>query len=305
MWQIYSLISLFFGATEETIDKATMISSKTIDLLDATWIRNAISFAISIVAAILIGGAFPVVFISFPIVILGILYGISAITYTVLLKQVEITASSITTSFIPLVFLPIDLFILNTDFLLRQIIGIIVLVIGGVIFFYRKRSNTASITNKKILILILIFIFLFDALLIGFESYLFKDYFANLHLSETNFLVNMWGVMFLFLTASVISVSLYKRALPSIHLHKKYVQGSFFSKITDYGNSFFALKALTIASVSQVTSFTIFYPIVLLIIVMGTQKKLKVNLEEYLDHGTLIPKICGVIIICLGAYLAR
>lgn len=303
MWQIYSLISLFFGATEETIDKATMVGSKTIDLLDAAWIRNTISFAISIVVAILINRTFPVIFISLPIIILGILYGISAITYTVLLKQVEITASSIMTSFIPLVFLPIDLFILNTDFLLRQVIGIIVLVIGGIIFFYRKKSATTSITNKKIFILISIF--LFDALLIGFEGYLFKDYFTNLHLSETNFLVNMWGVMFLFLTALVIGTALYKRALPSIHLHKKYMQGSFFSKISDYGNSFFALKALSIASVSQVSSMTVFYPVALLVLVIGTQKKLKIDLEEFLDHGSLTPKICGVVIICLGAYLAR
>ncbi len=303
MWQFYSFISLFFGATEETIDKATMVGSKTIDLLSAAWIRNAISFGISVVVVMVISRAFPVMFISFPITILGVLYGISAITYTVLLKQVEITASSIMTSFIPLVFLPIDLFILDTHFLLRQIIGIIILVIGGVVFFYRGKNNNSAITKKQIFVLISIF--LFDALVIGFESYLFKDYFTNLHLSEINFLVNMWGVMFLFLTALIIGMFLYKRTLPSIHLHKKYIQGSFFSKLADYGNSFFFLRALTLASTSQVSAIHVFYPVVLLVVVMATQKKLQVNLEEYLDHGSLIPKFCGVLIICCGAFLAR
>jgi drug/metabolite transporter (DMT)-like permease len=303
MWQLYSFLSLFSGATEETIDKATMIGSKAISHLNAAWIRNAISFGVSFFAAIIISRAFPSLVISVPIIILGILYGLNAITYTVLLKQVEITASSIITSFIPLVFLPIDLLILNHHFLPRQIIGVIILVLGGAIFFYRGRNHESAITRKQILLLISIF--LFDALLVGFESYLFKDYFENLHLSETNFLVNMWGVMFLFLTVLVIAFSLYKRKIPAIHLHKKYMQGSFFSKIADYGGSFFFLKALTISSTSQVTSMDVFYPLVLLLVVIGTQKNLKVNLEEYLDRRSLIPKICGVITICLGAFLVR
>ena len=240
MWQIYSLISLLFGAMEETIDKATMVSSKTISHLNAAWIRNTISFLISIVVAIIINRALPTVFVSLPIIVLGVLYGISAITYTVLLKQVEITASSIMQSFVPLVFLPIDLFVFNYHLLPRQIIGIIVLVVGGLVFFYRKKTDTQSINKKQIFLLISIF--LFDAFLIGFEGYLFKDYFENLNLSETDFLVNVWGVMFLFLTALLILRSLYKRKIPTIHLHKKYIKGSFFSKITDYGNSFRLVK---------------------------------------------------------------
>jgi drug/metabolite transporter (DMT)-like permease len=303
MWQLYSFLSLFSGAAEETIDKAAMIGSKEISHLNAAWIRNAISFGISFLAAILIGHTLPALIISAPIIILGVLYGIMAITYTVLLKQVEITASSIMASFVPLVFLPIDLFILNHHFLSRQIIGVIILVLGGAIFFYRGRNNKSAITKKQIILIIAIF--LFDTLVVGFESYLFKDYFTNLHLSETNFLVNMWGVMFVFLTVLVIGFSLYKKKIPTIHLHKKYIQGSFFSKLADYGSSFCFLKALTISSTSQVTSMNVFYPVVLLLVVIGTQKNLKVNLEEYLDRRSLIPKICGVIIICLGAFLVR
>ena len=300
MWQLYSLVALFFGATEEVIDKATMVESKAIGLLAAAWIRNTIAFAISIVAAILIGGTLPNIIISLPIVTLGVLYGIGAITYTLVLKQVEITASSIMTSFIPLVFLPIDLFILDTHLFPLQIAGIFVLVLGAVIFFYRGK-HTVSITKKQMLMLVLIF--LFDALLIGFESYLFKDYFITLHLSETDFLVSMWGSMFLFLTLLVVGQALYKRKLPIMQLHTRYMRGSFFSKVTDYGNSFFFLKALSIASASQVTSMKVFYPIVLLAIVVGTQKRLTVNLEETLDRRALVSKAFGIIIICLGAFL--
>lgn len=303
MWQVYSLVGMFFSATEETIDKATMVGSKTIDLLSAAWIRNTLSFGISLFAAITMsGGAFPTIIISAPIIFLGVLYGINALTYTILLKKVEITASSIMESFIPLAFLPIDLFIFGSHFLPRQIAGIFILVIGGIVFFYRKKVN-AALTKKQIGILLSIF--LFDALLIGFESYLFKDYFTNLHLSEMDFLVNVWGAMFLFLTILVFLRYLYTRKMPSIKMHRKYIWGSLASKTLDYGGSFFFLKALTVASTSQVTSMKVFYPAALLLVVLGTQKKLQVDLEEYLDRKSLIPKVLGIIIICCGAYLAR
>lgn len=303
MWQLYVLLSLLFGATEEVVDKATMVSNKTIDHLKAAWIRNTISFLISVVVVLVIRRALPVLVFSAPIFYLGSLYGIGAITYTILLKRVEITSSSIMASFIPLIFLPIDLFILHADFLWRQIVGIIVLVVGGIVFFYRKEDRTRSITKKEMFLLISIF--LFDAFLIGFESYLFKDYFTNLHLSEMDFLVNMWGVMFLFLTALVVIRSIYRRKLPVIRLHNNYIRGSFLSKVADYGNSFFFLRALTGTSTSQVTSMEVFYPVVLLVTVVAAQKRFNIDLEEFLDHGSLIRKICGIVIICLGAYLAR
>jgi|GEM_PF-1778110 len=302
MWQIYSLAALLFGATEETIDKATMVGSNAIDLLSAAWIRNSISFLISFTVVTVAVGAFPTMTLSVPFVLLGILNGIGAITYTILLKNVEITASSILESFIPLVFLPIDLFIFGAELLPRQITGIFVLILGGCIFFYRKRVN-AALTKRQVVTLVSIFFF--DALLIGFESYLFKDYFENLHLSEMDFLVNMWGVTFLFLSCLMLVRSVYTRTVPSMAVHKSYVFGSLFSKSLDYGYSFFFLRALTVASASQVTSMKVFYPIVLLGIVFGTQRKLGVDLEEYLDRKSLIPKILGIAIICFGAYLAR
>ncbi len=302
MWQIYSLAALLFGATEETIDKATMVGSNAIDLLSAAWIRNSISFLISFTVVTVAVGAFPTMTLSVPFVLLGILNGIGAITYTILLKNVEITASSILESFIPLLFLPIDLFIFGAELLPRQIAGILVLILGGCIFFYRKRVN-AALTKRQVVTLVSIFFF--DALLIGFESYLFKDYFENLHLSEMDFLVNMWGVTFLFLSCLMLVRSVYTRTVPSMAVHKSYVFGSLFSKSLDYGYSFFFLRALTVASASQVTSMKVFYPIVLLGIVFGTQRKLGVDLEEYLDRKSLIPKILGIAIICFGAYLAR
>ncbi len=302
MWQIYSLAALLFGATEETIDKATMVGSNAIDLLSAAWIRNSISFLISFTVVTVAVGAFPTMTLSVPFVLLGILNGIGAITYTILLKNVEITASSILESFIPLVFLPIDLFIFGAELLPRQITGIFVLILGGCIFFYRKRVN-AALTKRQVVTLVSIFFF--DALLIGFESYLFKDYFENLHLSEMDFLVNMWGVTFLFLSCLMLVRSVYTRTVPSMAVHKSYVFGSLFSKSLDYGYSFFFLRALTVASASQVTSMKVFYPIVLLGIVFGTQRKLGVDLEEYLDRKSLIPKVLGIAIICFGAYLAR
>ncbi len=302
MWQLSSLIALCFSATSEVIDKAVMVGSKSIPLLLAAWIRNAIAFLISLFVIVVVDGSFPTILLSMPIILLGTLYGLAALTYTIVLKQVEVTASSIMTSFIPIVFLPIDLVILRTDLLPRQITGILILIIGGLLFFYRKRMGSA-LSRKQIVILVAIF--LFDALLVGFESYLFKDYFASLRFTEMGFLVNVWGVIFLFLSTLMMLQMIYERRIPALKPHVRYMKGSFYSKLAEYGNSFFFLKALTVASTSQVASMKSFYPVILLLVVLGTQSKLKVNLEEYLDRKSFIQKAIGIVIICLGAYLAR
>lgn len=303
MWQIYSLSSLFCGTLEETIDKATMVSHKLVGLLSATWIRNIIFLVITIIGALLIDKELPTLVITRPIILLGILYGINSIFYTVLLKKIEITSSSIITNLIPVIFLPIDIFILGKAFLSRQILGIIALIIGGIIFFLKRRNNKVVRTNRIGLITI---VFLFNTLLFGFESYLFKDLFDNMKLSETSFLVNVWGVALVFLSVLILLKYLVlqnRKFQPQILI--RYSRGSILSKIADFGNSFFFLKALTLSSTSQVSAMQSFYPIFLVLIVIVTQKKFHINLDEILDRKTLIIKLLGVVIICVGAILSR
>ncbi len=280
-----------------------MVAAKSIGLINATWIRNVIALVISFIAAILLQQSLPVVIFSFPIVLFGILYAIQALTYSVFLRYVEITTSSILSSLIPLVFLPIDLYILHAYFLPRQIIGIAILIIGGIIFFAKR--NIASISPTKRHISIFLGIILFNVITYGFEAYLFKDYFESGQLSTADFLVSVSTVAFVCLTLVFIGKLLHSRKRFSLQQHAAYIKGSITAKLADYGNSFFFLQTLTLTSVTQTASMNVFYPVILLGVAILFQHGFKVKLEEYFDRKSLVQKICGIILICFGAFFAR
>jgi drug/metabolite transporter (DMT)-like permease len=304
MWQLYCIGSLFCGTLEETIDKANMVGHKSIGLLSATWIRNIIFLIITVLGSLVISAKLPSFVFTSPIIVLGILYAINSILYTVLLKQIEITTSSIMSNFIPLTFLPIDMFIIGKAFLSRQIFGIIFLVVGGLVFFLRRKNITSVISKRQAGIITIVF--LFNTLLFGLESYLFRDLFDTVNLSESSFLASVWGVTLIFLSLLVIGKYFVTRR-DKFHFQEvvKYSRSSILSKIADFGNSFLFLKALTLSSTSQVSAMQSFYPIVLVLVVLIAQKKLHVNLEELLDRKTLKSKLLGIIIICLGTILIR
>ncbi len=302
MWQLFSFSSLFCKTLEEAIDKATLVKYKSIDSYSSTWIRNFIFLFLSILSTILISQKLPVIVITIPIIILGVFYAINSILYTVLLKEIEITSSSIMSTFTPLIFLPIDIFIVGKKLIPRQIFGILILVIGGIVFFKRSKIN-AQFTKKKILMVI--GIFLFSVTLQGFESYLFQSLFIHKNLSEANFLVSLWSVVFLFLTIFILCRCLISHQRPNVKMLMNYSGGSLLSKVADYGNSFFFFKALSIASASQVSSMEVFYPILLIFVVILIQHKFGFNLEEIVDRKSLTSKLQGIMIICLGAILVR
>lgn len=304
MWQIFCIGSLLCGTLDETIDKAVMVGNKSIGLLNATWIRNIIFLLITILGSVVINKELPSFIFSVPIIILGILYAVNSIFYTLVLKHVEISAYSIISNLLPLIFLPIDIAIIGKSFLFRQILGIVLLVMGGIIFFYRGRVSSHSFSKKQIWIIILIFIF--DALLFGSESYLFKNLFNKIQLSESSFLVNVWSVTLMFLSAIVIIRNFFHREpRSSVRSVIKYTQGSILSKIADFGDSFLFLKALTLSTTAQVSAMQSFYPIILVLVVLMTQNKFRVDLEEILDRQTLKNKIIGVVLICIGTILIR
>jgi drug/metabolite transporter (DMT)-like permease len=223
----------------------------------------------------------------------------SAIFYTFLLKKIEITSSSLMSNFLPLLFLPIDIFILDRNLNLSTILGILILVLGGIIFFAKK----GIFGNKKQRMLVF-GIFIFDALLYGSEMYIFQNSSTHLNISETSFLVSVWSMAVLFLTCVIIFSHLcLKVEKPNIPTLLTYTYLSIPAKVADFGNSFFFLRALSLASASQVASMSSFYPFVLIFIVFIIQQKLKINLNEILDTKNLLRKIIAIILICIGGIL--
>ena len=299
MWQIFSLLSVLSNAIEETVDKAAIVGNKAVDTIGATWVRNAISVVIAFLGGWLIERHFPHLFLSLPIIILGVLYAIQAILYTTILRHIEITASSLITNFIPIVFLPIDILIVGAPFLPRQIVGVFLLVAGGVIFFLKHERFTKQHLQ------LLTGVFVFDVIIYGLESYSFKSLFVTNALSATDFLWSMWSVMLFVLSMVFIGMIIYQKALPSLAHYSSYIQRSLVSKTADYTGSFFFLQALTLASASQVAAMKAIYPLTLVVLVIIAQKRFDIDLGELLDRNTLFQKIIASIVLCVGVYLIR
>lgn len=299
MWQIFSIFSVFAGTIEETIDKATMVGSNAVDIVGASWLRNTALLGVTFFGGWLIESRMPSFVWSMPIFILGALYAIQALFYTGLLRHVEITTSSLMDTLIPLVFLPIDIFLIGAPFLPRQMVGIFALVVGGLLFFWKRENITRTHVQ------LILAAFAFDITIYGLESYSFQSLFESGSISAVNFLWSMWSVMVVILSVMFVATCAYQRILPKPSHYKRYLRGSLMAKTADYTGSFFYLQALTLASVSQVSAMKSIYPLVLIGVAAVAQNHLKVDLAETLGRKTLLQKILASSAVCLGVYLIR
>lgn len=299
MWQIFSLLSIVSSAVEVVVDKAVMVRGKTVDIIGATWFRNLILVGVTFLGGWLFEGHIPHIFLSVPIILLGLLYAGQALLYTTALRHIEITASSLVENFIPLVFLPIDIFIIGAPFLPRQIAGVIAMVAGGVLFFFKHKG----ITKRHIQFVA--GIFLFDALVFGLEGYSFQSVFAANTASAGDFLWSMSSVMLLALSAVFVGACLYQWEIPSFNSYGSYARGSLLAKTIGYLESFFFLQAVALVSISRVAAMNALYPLILIALVIITQKRFNIDLEELLDRKTIFQKIVASILVCIGIYLIR
>ncbi|TSC85896.1 MAG: hypothetical protein G01um10148_804 [Parcubacteria group bacterium Gr01-1014_8] len=301
MWQLFSLGAIFCNTLEETIDKAAMLGSSTLDTFVAALIRNIIVLGVAIVVAFLIYRSVPEIIFSLPIIWWGLVYAIQAISYTWILKYIEITAASVTFALLPLVFLPIDIFFRQESLTLMQIGGVGVLVIGGLIFFARK-DLSKRLSNSKY-ILMMLGVLIFDAIVIGSEGYIFKSYYEQYELSPASFLVS--GMLYMCAFLAVMLAIHFAWAGKGIQLQGalSYARGASLAKLADYGNIFFTLHALTLATVTQVAAMKVIHPLILLMITMFAQQKFKVDLEEVFTKETVIQKSAGILLVVIGSFL--
>lgn len=301
MWQLFSLSAILSNTLEETIDKAAMLGSSELDTVAAAWIRNMIVFGIALIVALVFQHPFPAIITSFPIIWWGLVYAFQAISYTWILKHIEITAASVTFALLPLIFLPIDLFIRHEPLTGLQMIGVCVLVTGGLIFFLRK--NLSSKLSLKKYGLMMLGVLIFDAIVFGSEGYIFKNYYDELAIHPATFLVSGMLYMCVFLTLMLLVRIIWTRGTLNLAGAILYARCSAVAKLADYGNVFFTLQALTIASVTQVTAMKVIHPLVLLGVTMLAQHTCKVDLDEAFTRDTVIQKTIGIVLIVIGSFL--
>ena len=301
MWQLFSLGAIFSNTLEETLDKAAMLGSSSLDTFVAALIRNVIVFGIAVVAALAFYRTAPGILVSLPIIWWGFVYAIQAISYTWILKYIEITAASVTFALLPLLFLPIDIFLRHEPLTAIQILGILILVSGGLVFFARK-DLSKNLSNKKYLLMML-GVLIFDAIVFGSEGYIFKNYYEQYEVAPVIFLVS--GMLYMCGFLLVFAAIRWAFVGNTIQLQGAiaYARGTSLAKLADYGNIFLTLRALTLATVTQVTAMKVLHPLVLLIVTMVAQHKLNVDLDEAFTKQTAIQKATGIALVVIGSFL--
>ena len=299
MWQLLTLTALFFGSTEQIIDKIVVVGYKTMDTLVASFYRNFVYFVIAVVLGLT--GVFGKVqiFFSWPILLLALLSIGNAIFYTYLLKNIELTGSAAIGYATPFLFLLIDVFVVKSPINALQITGVILLIAGGLIFsispetFRIKKEYTKYIWG----------IFLFEMVCSGIEYYTFKHYNSAIGLNEVSYLISTW---LLVSVGFVILIALFNkwRKLRPVATHDHFLAKETASKFFDFINSLLWLRALTLTAVSKVNALASFEPLMLLILLYIVHRAFKLKTGEKFDRRSAYQKIFATSLLILGAFLA-
>jgi len=298
MWQLFALGALFFTAGENVADKAALVNHRSVDSDVASFYRPLLFFLV-ISAVGLSGWLGPLQFV-FPLSIwlFTPVAMFASIFYTYLLKKIEVTSIGAAAYLAPFLFLFIDTHLLQTHFTALQILGILLLILGGIAFSLDGRTRRV----KPELTWAVWAIFIFNLCYSGTEAYLFKSLNTSQGVNSPSFFASLWLLASLGLFLIVIlKGKSHLLGHPSV---RAYIPRVTLSKSFDAMSSLLWGQALIFATVSQVSAFDATFPLVLFVVVVVAQNLFGVNLKEKLDRDHVVWKAGAIILIVFGGLLA-
>lgn len=297
MWQAFALLALVATAFQNVADKWAIVSDRKIDPAVATFWRNALAFVF--VVAIGFWGILGPLTWYFDLSIIGfaLLLVCSSFFYTYMLKHVEVTGIEMDNFLAPLVFLVVDIALVEAALHTEQIAGVVFLALGGFLLAVDARTRHL----KREFSLKMLGIILFWVLHGGVQYYLFKHLNAEIGLNSVSFTASVYvvaiSVMLLVVTVRGKFKALFQSA------STRYLPPVALSKACDTAATLLTLTALTYASVSQVAAIGALAPLFLLIVAVFVQKETRFNIRERVDSANIVGKIVAVALLALGIYL--
>lgn len=297
MWQLYVLGSLIASATENVIDKASLLGNVAVDFFVASFWRPFLFFIVTVIIGLL--GWVGVLHFSFywGILLLAPIGAFSSLFYTYVLQKVEVTSATAITYVAPILFLFIDAKLLHNGFALKIIIGIILLVLGGIGF----SINATTRKLKKELTPLVWGMLAFSVFWTGCEAYLFKYLNTTQGINGVSFFSSLWLLTSVVLLLIVLFKG--KMALVFNSTSRTYAKQAFVSKTFDAVSTILWAQALTFVAVSQVSAYDALYPLILFVLVLVVQGIFKRNLNEKLDRQHIVWKVVATICLVIGAIL--
>jgi uncharacterized membrane protein len=299
MYILVALAAVVFEACMEAVDKIAIVKNTAIDLAGATFWRNiAFIIWIAIFGAIGIFGSITLL-VTWPIMLLGLIFAGSAYFYTYLLKKIEVTSEAALSYASPALYLIIDAVLLGLHFSVFQAAGVLLLAGGGMLFVLDTKGGIRKEFTPWVWM-----IFIYDFLVNGAEYYSFKYYFLGTHLNEVSYWFDTTLVMIAVLLLIALVQGGWKKLWHAASDHH-YFAKCMLSKFFDAGQSCLWLYAITLATVSQVSAIGSIYPLVLIAIVFVVQNVFGYKAKEEFSRGRLSLKFAAVILLCIGGFLIR
>jgi len=235
-WYLWTLLSMISGSFEQIIDKVVVIKNPAkIDVLIATFYRNFGFFFFTALAGVLgIFGHLSFVW-NLPFLILALISPLHSLVYDYFLRTVELSRSQAVLYALPLFFVFIDKLFFGIAYSLPQLIGVMLLVFGALIFSFNEKQKKSAFSKKGLL-----GIALYGAtsayLLIAFKLY-------ESTVNEISFYFSVWTLVIIFYVVLILATGKYKK-LKETAVTEGFLKKTFASKGCDFLSSIFYLKAL-------------------------------------------------------------
>ncbi len=296
MWQFFALGSLFASAGESVVDKYALVSDRKIDYVVATFWR-LLFFSLLTLAVGVIGWAGPLHLALTPaVVFIAFLSLLNSLCYTYLMWHVEVTEIGVIAYLAPFAFLGIDTTILQTHFSSGEIVGIILLVLGGLGFAIDAKTHHM----KKDLSLRVWVMFAFGIFFTGALAYTLKYVNAN-GINSVSFFVS-YGLL---ASAGLLAITILRGRSRKLFAKPAlvYLPRILISKAFDTVSSLFWAQALLLASVSKVSAIGALQPFVLFVLTVFMQKVLKMRVDEKLNRTRMEWKAAAMCFLVVGGML--
>lgn len=257
---------------EEIIDKVVIIKKPTkIDPFVASFFRNFAFFVFTLIAGILMVFGKISFFFNINILILAILWPLNSLAYDYFLRNIELSRSQGVFYTFPFIFLFIENVFFHISYSYLQITGIILLVLGAIIFSF-DGSLKIPVFNLKSILWMFIKLATYAYFLIVYKM------FEN-EVNEISFYFSTWIIVIAFYLIIIILTRKYKK-LRQTAVSENFLKKTFLSKGCDFIASIFYLKALSLTTLTPLSALTSFSPIILLLILLMISHFSNINVAE-------------------------
>lgn len=281
------------GSSENIVDKVILIKKpEKIDFLVAMFYRNFV-FLVGIIIVGLTGfmGKLNFAF-SVPFLILALIYPLASFAYDYFLRNNEVSRFSAVFYTFPIFFLFFDKLFFHFSFSIIQIIGILLMVAGAMFFSFNITEKKSSFSRRG-WFLMLMYMAINIYLYIVFKV-------ASTHVNGVSFYFSTWTIMIL-VYVLLLAVTKKYRKLKETAKADNFLAKTIVSKSIDSLSGIFYLQAISLASLTAVSAFESFSPLVMLALLMFASSVMHVNTTEDFSRKTLWLKAAATFLLVGGS----